>query len=391
MLAIGGACQHVPLLGSRLLMQKTTPAKSPIFLHSLFRSGSTYLFEKFRHTDQFYCYQEPCNEALIDLDTRPDGFLKSPDYDSRMLRHPTLTAPYFYEFHRIRDRLKGLFRKSFSYDEYFTGSRLPDAQKEYFDTLIEAAPRRPLLQFCRSAGRIEALKHEFGGTHIHLWREPRGQWWSYKISDYFDAATQATYNAFQLPAVLSKIRVLAGIRRFRGRSVNREIRFYRSHPMRSRESYLAFFGMWLYAFIEYERHASETICINKLNDVDYRARVTRALALAGVGRLEFNDAKLANSMFSETEACFYESIENEVAQLFCACGYAGSEVMAALSAGRTAMPPTPDSLVDTLQKEISQLRVLAFTHWDSPGACEYRIFPGALSTWRGLVRGLGNG
>ncbi|MEA3115191.1 MAG: hypothetical protein QOG58_4990, partial [Caballeronia sp.] len=52
--------------------------KSPLFLHSLFRSGSTYLFEKFRRTDRFYCYQEPCNEALIDLDTNPDGFLKHP-------------------------------------------------------------------------------------------------------------------------------------------------------------------------------------------------------------------------------------------------------------------------------------------------------------------------
>jgi hypothetical protein len=239
-----------------------------------------------------------------------------------------------------------------------------------------------------SAGRIEALKHEFDGVHIHLWREPRGQWWSYKISDYFDAAIQATYNAFQLPAVLSEIRMLASIRRFRGRSVNRDIRCYRSHPMSSRESYLAFFGMWLYSFIEYGRHTSETICINKLNDVDYRTRVTHALALAGVGGLEFSDAKLANSMFSETEASFYESIGNEVAQLFCACAYARSEVMAALTAGRTAMPPTPDLLVDILQKEISQLRVLAFTHWESQGACECRIFPRALSTWRGLMRSL---
>jgi hypothetical protein len=250
-----------------------------------------------------------------------------------------------------------------------------------------------LLQFCRSAGRIEALKHEFGGLHVHLWREPRGQWWSYKISDYFDAATQATYNAFQLPAVLGKIRVLAGIRRFQGRSVNREICFYRSHPMGTRESYLAFFGIWLYSFVEYERHVSETICINKLNDADYRARVTQAFALAGVGGLEFSDAKLTNSTFSETEASFYDSIENEVAQLFCACGYVQSEVTAALDAGRAAMPPTPGLLVAALQKEISQLRVLAFTHWDSRKnpdverrSWRMSTFPGALSTWRGLMR-----
>ena len=345
-------------------MHETMPTNPPVFLHSLFRSGSTYLFDKFRRTEQFYCYQEPCNEALIDLDTRPDGFLKRPENDNRMLRHPTLAAPYFFEFHCVRDQLKGLFSKSFSFDEYFAGPQLSHAQKKYFGTLIEAAPRRPLLQFCRSAGRIEALRHEFGGVHIHLWREPRGQWWSYKISTYFDATTHAIYNAAQLPAALSKIRALVSVPRFRGRSVNREIYFHRNHPLPARESYLAFFGVWIYSFIEFERYASETICINKLNDDRYRTGVTHALASAGIGELEFSDAKLTNSLFSETEASFYESIESEVAQLFCESGYAQSEVAAALAAARTAMPPTPGSLVDALQDEIRQLRMVAFTHWD---------------------------
>jgi hypothetical protein len=358
-------------------MQKTTPEKSPVFLHSLFRTGSTYLFDKFRRTEQFYCYQEPCNEALIDLDARPDGFLKHPDYDSRMLRHPALTAPYFFEFYCVRDRLKGLFRKPFSFEEYFTGPRLPAAQREYFGTLIEAAPRRPLLQFCRSAGRVEALRREFGGTHIHLWREPRGQWWSYKVSSYFDATTHATYNAVQLPAALSKIGVLAGIPRFRGRSVNREICFHRNHPTTARRSYLAFFGIWLYSFIEFERYVSKTICINKLNDNPYRARVAHGLASAGVAELEFSDAKLATPSFSETEESYYESIENEVAQLFCECGYAQSEVVSALVAARTAMPPVPGSLVDTLKEEIRQLRMLALTHWDGQ-----KDLPDKSRAWR---------
>lgn len=348
------------------------PAKSPVFLHSLFRSGSTYLFDKFRRTNQFYCYQEPCNEALIDLDRQPDGFLKRPDFDSHTLRHPALTEPYFFEFHCVRDRLQGLFRKSFSFDEYFTGPRLPDAQRKYFDALIDAAPRRPLLQLCRSAGRVEALRNEFEGTHIHLWREPRGQWWSYKISDYFDATTQATYSARALPGVLRKIRTLTHIRRFEARSVNREISFYRSHPANTRDSYLAFFGLWLYAFIEYERHASCTICINKLNDPAYRAEVTCALALADAGDVDFNDAKLAAPMFSNTELSFYEDIENEVTELFYECGYTRLEIALALTAGRAAMPPVSDSVVDTLRQEIQQLRTLAFTHWDSPRSSDVK-------------------
>jgi hypothetical protein len=354
----------MPLLAWSLFMHETMPANSPVFMHSLFRSGSTYLFDKFRRTEQFYCYQEPCNEALINLDRSPDEFLKRPENDNRLLRHPTLTAPYFFEFHGVRDQLAGLFKKSFSFDDYFAGPQLSQEQRKYFGTLIDAAPRRPLLQFCRSAGRVEALKHEFGGIHIHLWREPRGQWWSYKISTYFDATTHGIYNAAQLPVVLNKIRTLVDVPRFRGRSVNREIYFHRHHPLAARESYLAFFGVWLYSFIEAERYASETICINRLNDDRYRTGVTQALASAGVGDLEFGDARLTNSSFSEAEASFYEGIEDEVAQLFCESGYAQSEVDAALAAARATMPPPPGLVVDALQDEIRQLRMVAFTHWD---------------------------
>jgi hypothetical protein len=135
--------------------------------------------------------------------------------------------------------------------------------------------------------------------------------------------------------------------------------------MASRESYLAFFGIWLYSFIAFERHASATISINQLNDEHYRSHATQALVSAGVGELDFSDAKLTNSSFLKTEEPFYESIENEVAQLFCDCGYAQSEVAAALAAARVATPPSPGSLVGALQAEIRQLRMLAFMYLDS--------------------------
>lgn len=361
-------------------MDTIESTRSPVFVHSLFRSGSTYLFDKFRRTGQFTCFQEPCNEALIDLDTRPESFLKQPDFDNQMLRHPTLEAPYFHEFYQIREHLKGLYKKSFSYDEFFTGSRLSREQEQFFGTLIYAAPDRPLLQFCRSAGRVGALKNRFGGCHVHLWREPRGQWWSYKISSYFDAATQATYAASQLPLVLSKVRSLTHFQSFRGRSVNREIGFYRSHPMCARESYILFFALWLYSFIECERHAAVTICVNKLYDSEYRARITQALSGAGAGTLSFADAKLMHSAFSPAELAFYEEIEDEVAQLFCEFGYAKADVSEAMSAGRTGVRLMPERVIDALTEEIHKLRALVISHADSAGAqAERRPFLRMLS------------
>lgn len=321
------------------------------------------MFDKFRRTEEFFCFQEPCNEALIDLDIRPDSFLKQPDFDNIVLRHPALDAPYFYEFYLIREHLKGLFKKPFSYDEFFTGPQLTSAQAEYFGTLIEAAPNRPLLQFCRSAGRVGALKNAFGGCHVHLWREPRGQWWSYKISSYFDASIQAIYGAPQLPEVLGSIRVLARFRPFHGRSVNREISFYRSHPMSARESYLMFFGLWLYAFIEYEQHAAVTICINKLHDPEYREKTVSVLAEAGIGVLNFDDAKLMHSTFSDPELGFYENIEDEVVKVFHECGYAKEKVAVALEKGRAQVRLIPELTIDALTEELHKLRVLALNHW----------------------------
>ncbi len=349
------------------VMDTTHSIQPPVFVHSMFRSGSTYVFDKFRRTGHFTCFQEPCNEALIDLDSRPESFLKQPDFDSRSLRHPSLDAPYFYEFYIIRDRLKGQFKKRFSFDEYFAGSQLTREQYDYFGTLIESASNTPLLQFCRSAGRVGALKNAFGGCHIHLWREPRGQWWSYKISSYFDATTQATYGATHVPEVLAKIGSQTHFHAFHGRSVNREISFYRDHPLCARECYRLFFGLWLYSFIEYERSAAVTVCINKLHQSDYRMMIADALTAQGVNMPNFDDAKLMHSTFSEAETGFYESVEEEVARTFRECDYDPQEINEAMSQARAGVSLMPERAIDSLKDELQKLRLLVI---DPPGTAQ---------------------
>ncbi|MGC2164756.1 MAG: hypothetical protein WA632_01940, partial [Gallionella sp.] len=156
---------------------------TPIFIHSFFRAGSTYLFNVFRRSDHgYWCYQEPEHEMLSHLNDNADELLKFGVDITCDLRHPTLIEPYFWEFCQIKDSLTGLFKKSFSYDNYFENPTkpLPEDQRKYFETLISAAKGRPVLQFCRSAGRIGAINNSFGGIHIHLWRDPRNQWWSFK-------------------------------------------------------------------------------------------------------------------------------------------------------------------------------------------------------------------
>jgi len=142
----------------------------------MFRSGSTYVFDKFRRAGGFTCYQEPFNEELIELNFKPEKLLKPPCANSIDLRHPALNSPYFHEYYCAREYLRNKFFKAFSYSQYFTGPSLPELQKAYIAALIDIASARPLLQFCRSSGRIQALKTTFGGVHIHLWRDPQSQW-----------------------------------------------------------------------------------------------------------------------------------------------------------------------------------------------------------------------
>jgi len=359
------------------------PNNSPVFIHSLFRAGSTYLFDKFRKSRQFHCYQEPYHEALIELNSAPERMLAPPGALSRELRHPQLRAPYFFEFYSVHQSLRGLFKKSFSYDGYFSGLTLPADQQRYLHTLIHVAPARPMLQLCRSAGRVDAIRNAFGGVHIHLWREPRGQWWSYKVSSYFDATTKAIYNARQLPPVLDIIRARAKVGEYRDKSVNREIAFHRRHPVGARQSYFAFFGLWLYAFIAQEHHAAVTICINRLAQASYRDEITDALVREQVGVFDFNDAKMDSLMLGDPEQDFYETIESEVEAIFHDCGYdeaivaAALETASAVRASPDIADMSPKQLVSSLQKEVSQLRAVAIRQLEEHGESG-----GKRSWWR---------
>ena len=92
----------------------------PIYIHSLFRSGSTYFFNKFREFDENYqCYQEPFNEHLLNAKENPDKLLEVHEDTSKVLRHPILNKPYFYEFHSIAKDVSKYLDESLCYKKFF--------------------------------------------------------------------------------------------------------------------------------------------------------------------------------------------------------------------------------------------------------------------------------
>ena len=199
----------------------------PIFVHSLFRSGSTYVFNAFRRsTAGYWCYQEPLNEYVRHVASAPERLLEIDGHDASLLRHPLLERPYFWEFYQVRNAIAALFRKEFSYDGFFMAADNPSFGDltGYLQRLIDSAKGRPFLQCCRTFGRLAALRDTLGGTHIHLWRNPHDQWWSYQVGDYFDAATQLIYNAADLPTTLAAAKEICGIPSLHDQDIDEELR-----------------------------------------------------------------------------------------------------------------------------------------------------------------------
>ena len=113
-------------------------AVHPIFIHSLFRTGSTYVWNKFRQNKHYYCYSTA----------------------TARVRHPRITKNHLAEYEKLlQPNHRGIpfFKKSFSFDDYCNNDPNPDL-KRYIDYLISGAAaegKTPVLQFNRTAFRIK--------------------------------------------------------------------------------------------------------------------------------------------------------------------------------------------------------------------------------------------
>lgn len=280
----------------------------PIFIHSLFRCASTFFFQKFRSLGaSFTCYQEPFNESLeaLNRSARQARLLASPQ--GSPLRHPPLDKPYFYEFWQRRRQLQGLYQRAFAYQEYFVAPPLPAAQQRWIAALLSHAEGRAVLQCCRSSGRVAALRAAFGGVHLHLWREPRAQWWSYKVADYFDSVTRRIYEAPGLPAPLAQLR-------------HHVFEPAASAPS-AQQNYALYYGVWLHAWLALNAAADISISVDRISfsAADNRACTDRLAALLGE-RIELNDICTSGMAFTPDELPFYEAVEQQVGRLFVGCG-----------------------------------------------------------------------
>lgn len=303
---------------------------SPIFIHSMFRSGSTYIFERFRRSEDppYFCFQEPLNEAVyLNRNTRAQlQAIGSTGDLSRLLRHPEMDRPYFAELCDIYPAWVDTVRFDQSYDRAFD-TTASEASLGFFRSIIAAAAARPVIQECRTVYRAGMYKKSLGGVCIHLWRNPWDQWWSYKSTSYFDTVNQLLISAEPRPQVVNTLRERIDFQEAPpGELTGRYHHFEQNRPT-AEASYLTFYTLWLLSQLSLRPVQDLEINIDQLAQSEtYRAATQKALEAAGIAGLDFSGCATPVAGFGETDAAFFAPLEKEVRTWFIRAGYTASEL-----------------------------------------------------------------
>lgn len=152
-----------------------------VFLHSSWRSASTYVWAKFRSLPDTRCYYQPLHEQLATMTPAAVG-----SFPFRPIaHHPERAAPCFEEYRPLLHAAGGIdgFPDELVFGRYRLGAddHAPRLQA-YFDMLSAVAHqggKLPVFSLVRSALRIAWFRRHLPGVHIVVRRHPRRQFISY--------------------------------------------------------------------------------------------------------------------------------------------------------------------------------------------------------------------
>ena len=163
---------------------KSEPAagRPAVFITGRFRSGSTLLWNVFRHISGCTAYYEPLNERCW-FDAGARG-----QHTDKTHKH---VEDYWREYEGLAE-LGQYYREDWICRQLYMDERAWDPNlKRYIEILLARSAGLPVLQFNRVDFRLPWLRVHFPQAKIiHLYRHPRDQWLSTLYGDRFPTTSR---------------------------------------------------------------------------------------------------------------------------------------------------------------------------------------------------------
>ena len=260
----------------------------PIFIHAIWRTGSTYIWKKFREQSRYRAYFEPLHEVLLRSQEEIDSL--QPTSVTARYRHPHIDRCYFAEFPFKRRGGVEFFEKHFPYEEYCLDEAASyEPLRRYVGHLISLAQNNgqvPVLQFNRSLLRVGWLNRNFAPLNILLLRQPMDIWQSYLSFEglYFPTVVSLILGQNHHRHPLSEFAQFETVPFYVNDSFENDLEYYRQFTGRSLDVlYPLFYSFYLLTCVSAARYADCIIDMNEVSDSPQaRAAATQRLTDLGV-------------------------------------------------------------------------------------------------------------
>jgi hypothetical protein len=249
------------------IVGKVPFARCPgVFVSGRFRSGSTLVWNLFRHVAGVTSYYEPFNERRWF-----DPGIRGAGVDQTHLG----VSDYWAEYDGLAE-LGRYFRESWKFRHlYMPASACDVLMQRYIETMIERAPGRAVLQFNEVDFRLGWLRAWFPEVPIiHIFRHPRDQWCS-TLQEEARTAARCRLNEF------------AARDGFYLMSWARDLRH--TFPFLSLEgdtfAYELYYQVWKLSYLFGQRYAELSLRFEDLI-ADPRSNIRRILEVAGMPEVD---------------------------------------------------------------------------------------------------------
>jgi len=292
--------------------------ENAVFVHSLFRSGSTYFYHVLKRSGNYHVYHEPMHEIIATLPDLCKEISAFEDQLKATLRHDFLTGGYFDEYSHLLPNIRKTFSTKFSFEHYFMepSDKSPE-MLAYLGMLLDGAFKPPVFQCTRMIGRIGWLKNNRFSKHIFLLRNPWDQWYSYKVDNYIAATPRIIYSQSNIPTVLMDIMAASDASPLDGTDTQAKVTCAFQNPIVPAADYHLFFGIWLHAFISSKYDCDVFIDMDALSEnVTYRDGIITELEKISITGIDLSDCKLHRTFFARRELENYKLIEDRILNIF---------------------------------------------------------------------------